>query len=208
MTGLLKRTHLTDEDIAGSTQDFDINMVSKKKKKLKKTKQYNFYDSVPDINTKNFNDWPADIKAYFTRIFSYKKCTNDSTDDVLKEETWCLPPQAHLYKSFYQYSILKKWSRELNEVKSRLNSYPILFWSSHTSKTEPCNRIVKEFKNCEGYDVVTISWIKLQEILYTYPELCPRLGRFNSLHLCEAPGSFIASLNHYLQNNYLTDQVF
>lgn len=191
------------------TPDLDGDTILKKRRrsKPKRTQRLYFYRSIPDPNTSNFQSWPDDIREYFIRIYSYKKPSSDNANGFTEQETWSLPSTKHLYTAFYQYPILKRWSRELYDVKSRLSTYPMVAWSSHTNKTEPCKEIAKTLKTGEGYDVVTISWIKLQEILYTYPELCPPTGRFNSLHLCEAPGSFIASLSHYLHNNYPKDQV-
>lgn len=166
-----------------------------------------FFRSNFNFEIKHFEDCPKDISEYFTQIYSYKKYGSDCNGDVSQDETWYIPSSEHLYQSSYDFPTLKELSRELNKVKSRLNILPAISWGYHTRNTEPCKEIAKTLKTGEGYDVVTISWIKLQEILYTYPELCPPTGRFNSLHLCEAPGSFIASLSHYLHNNYPKDQV-
>lgn len=43
------------------------------------------------------------------------------------------------------------------------------------------------------------GWTKLHEILWSFINVVPESQlKFNSVHLCEAPGAFVASLNHFL----------
>ena len=45
------------------------------------------------------------------------------------------------------------------------------------------------------------AWSKLQEILWTFKVVPETAIKFNSVHLCEAPGAFVASLNHFLKTH-------
>ena len=47
-------------------------------------------------------------------------------------------------------------------------------------------------------EMVTNAWIKMYEMLNIFPEIIPNNKRIKSFHLCEAPGAFVAALNHYL----------
>ena len=46
----------------------------------------------------------------------------------------------------------------------------------------------------------TQAWCKFHEVLGTYPSIAELSAarELNTVHLCEAPGAFIASLNHFL----------
>lgn len=44
------------------------------------------------------------------------------------------------------------------------------------------------------------AWAKMQEMLWTF-KVVPETVKFNSVHLCEAPGAFISCLNHYLKTH-------
>lgn len=51
-------------------------------------------------------------------------------------------------------------------------------------------------------ELCTQAWCKFHEVLGTFPKLT-HVGSnrlLHTLHLCEAPGAFIASLNHFLSN--------
>jgi len=49
-------------------------------------------------------------------------------------------------------------------------------------------------------EVCTQAWCKFHEVLGTFPAITQlsATGDLNSVHLCEAPGAFITSLNHFL----------
>lgn len=43
------------------------------------------------------------------------------------------------------------------------------------------------------------GWTKMHEILWMFKNVVPESDlKLMSVHLCEAPGSFVASLNHFL----------
>jgi hypothetical protein len=51
------------------------------------------------------------------------------------------------------------------------------------------------------------AWLKFYEILSEYRCLETNTQKLTSLHLCEAPGGFITSLNHYISLNYSKEEV-
>ena len=91
----------------------------------------------------------------------------------------------------------------LNEVKSRLNSIDIESWRKHTSLMHKCGFVVSYLRNQAKGELVTQAWAKFFTILNSFnifPDLTP--CPFMTVHLCEAPGAFVTSLNHYLKNKY------
>ena len=51
------------------------------------------------------------------------------------------------------------------------------------------------------------AWLKFYEIISEYKCLETKTPKLTSLHLCEAPGGFVTSLNHYISLNYSKDEV-
>ena len=45
------------------------------------------------------------------------------------------------------------------------------------------------------------NWTKLHEILWSFDVVPKTAVKYNSVHLCEAPGAFVASLNHFLKTH-------
>ena len=60
--------------------------------------------------------------------------------------------------------------------------------------------LIKKF----NAEMVTNAWIKMYEILNMHKNLIPNKPTIKTFHLCEAPGAFIAALNHYLSNRNQT----
>jgi cap2 methyltransferase len=87
----------------------------------------------------------------------------------------------------------------LNHVKSKLNDYQIEEWSRHTRNRNPAQQIVHHLKNVIQAEFVTQAFAKFFECISAYPMVDNFEDVFQSVHLCEAPGAFITSLNHYLK---------
>uniref|UniRef100_A0A1A9WYW9 Cap-specific mRNA (nucleoside-2'-O-)-methyltransferase 2 n=1 Tax=Glossina brevipalpis TaxID=37001 RepID=A0A1A9WYW9_9MUSC len=115
--------------------------------------------------------------------------------------SFILPTADELFKEFYQFETLKVLKAQLNEVKSRLNDYEIEDWSLHTNRKDPSGEISWRLKNETKPEFVTVAWCKFYECLGRFPQLI-KGPHMNSLHLCEAPGAFIAALNHFLCSRY------
>lgn len=50
---------------------------------------------------------------------------------------------------------------------------------------------------------MTQAWCKLWECVRSYNVVSGNEdGTFRSVHLCEAPGAFVAALNHHLKTNF------
>lgn len=93
----------------------------------------------------------------------------------------------------------------LNEVKERLSSYDLNDWHRHTRTTNPADMVMRRLRSDVKVEFLTQAWCKFYELVYSF-NLLPRDARNNgelrTIHLCEAPGAFVASLNHYLRLNH------
>ncbi|XP_063701137.1 cap-specific mRNA (nucleoside-2'-O-)-methyltransferase 2 [Culicoides brevitarsis] len=130
------------------------------------------------------------IHLQFNKIFHFEASSEEKHLPELKS-----------VKTSYEMPEFKSMKDELNKVKSKLNELSIEIWSEHTRNMNPAGEIVWRVKNDTKGEFVTQAWCKMYECLCTF-ELVPKnVKNFNSLHLCEAPGAFVTSLNHYLQLN-------
>nr|CAB3231951.1 cap-specific mRNA (nucleoside-2'-O-)-methyltransferase 2-like [Phallusia mammillata] len=129
----------------------------------------------------------------FTKIFNYDKTGND----------WDLPEPATLFSCAKQdVNSLIQLKSSLNKVKSSLNGYDIKEWNKHTNYVNPAGRILQTVRKRFEPELPTQAWCKFYEILSHYlviPFQCDT--KFNAVHLCEAPGGFICSLNHFLKSH-------
>ena len=90
---------------------------------------------------------------------------------------------------------------ELNNLKSQLSDKEIRQWHQHTSATHRSGLVMQHLRSQLHVELCTQAWCKFHEIISKYP-IIPKSeesSRFTSVHLCEAPGAFVTSLNHYLK---------
>ncbi|CAG7732290.1 unnamed protein product [Allacma fusca] len=129
-----------------------------------------------------------------------------------KEEKFVLPP-THSYFTApmwmpHQMQILKD---DLTMVKSSLNGFRVDEWHLHTRNMNPLSSVIKNIRESVTHEFCTVAWCKLFEILSCHqaiPKSVEEAGHqlneieLGSVHLCEAPGAFVAALNHYLKTRY------
>ncbi len=77
-------------------------------------------------------------------------------------------------------------------------------WHRHTSLTNHAGGIFDRVKHVVNPELLTQAWLKFYECLVQFDlvsnDYVPLSNLvFKSVHLCEAPGAFITSLNHYLK---------
>jgi len=131
--------------------------------------------------------------------------------DILQQQfhkrfsfTPCDPPRAengkNVFKSDYWSDYkLQSMKQRLNETKSQLNNLPLDKWHKHTRKLNPAATVSQMVKKSSNPELLTQAWLKFHECYHVFdlgPK--PEQKEFNSVHLCEAPGAFITSLNHAL----------
>ena len=123
-----------------------------------------------------------------------------------KNDKYSLPEATTVFsKPPFAIDPLIAIKNSLNATKNLLNSKDIEKWRRHTSKTNPCGLVVKHLREAVKPELCTQAWVKFYEILSScnvIPKKCIENENLTSLHLCEAPGAFIASLNHYIKSNF------
>ncbi|KAM6325099.1 cap-specific mRNA (nucleoside-2'-O-)-methyltransferase 2 isoform 2-T3 [Podargus strigoides] len=140
----------------------------------------------------------SEIEALFAKKFTFTKPVNNE---------WQLPDPSDAFtcdhKEFHSLLALKD---SMNEVKNQLSDKNLVEWHQHTSFTNKAGKIIPHVKKSVNAELCTQAWCKFHEILCSFPLLPEEAlqdGELNSVHLCEAPGAFIASLNHYLKSHHV-----
>ncbi|XP_027751503.1 cap-specific mRNA (nucleoside-2'-O-)-methyltransferase 2 [Empidonax traillii] len=143
----------------------------------------------------------SEIEKLFTKKFTYTEPVNSE---------WKLPDPSSVFtcdhKEFHSLLALKD---SMNEVKNQLSDKNLEDWHRHTSFTNKAGKIISHVRKSVNAELCTQAWCKFHEILGTFPllpEEALQEGELNSVHLCEAPGAFIASLNHYLKSHHVPCQ--
>lgn len=128
----------------------------------------------------------------FEKKFSFESSpsqTSINSEQLFIEPIWNLHETQHICAEF-------------EKVRTRLNDKNIKKWGFHTSKSDLSLDVVRKFRKIE-VELRFRTWLKLTEILYSYPVL--DLDEFeeevNAGFLCEAPGCFITATNHYVKLN-------
>ncbi|XP_072135202.1 cap-specific mRNA (nucleoside-2'-O-)-methyltransferase 2 [Mobula birostris] len=138
-----------------------------------------------------------DIEKLFNKKFSFQK--PEGSQWVLPEAHDAPSGQLQLSKELESLKV------SLNRVKDQLGDKDLEKWHPHTRSTNWAGRIISRVRQSVNAELCTQAWCKFYEVLGTFPvlpEAACQDGKLNSVHLCEAPGAFITSLNHYLCNNY------
>ncbi|CAF4838009.1 unnamed protein product [Pieris macdunnoughi] len=118
---------------------------------------------------------------------------------------WKLPEQESWFSApSWKVAGLETLKSRLNFHKSQLNDFSIEEWSSHTRRRNPAGEVSWKVRCLVNPEFLTQAWTKFYECACTYsiiPLEATEEKKMVSLHLCEAPGAFITSLNHFLKQH-------
>lgn len=118
------------------------------------------------------------------------------------DHQWKVPDPLQIFHDpRYTLHKLQDIKESLNNVKSKLNEKELTSWQRHTKFTNRSATIIPSIRTQYSPDLCTQGWTKLHEILTSYNIVPDSMIRLNSVHLCEIPGGFITSLNHYLKTH-------
>ncbi|NXO23948.1 CMTR2 methyltransferase, partial [Cisticola juncidis] len=140
----------------------------------------------------------SETEKLFTKKFTYTKPVNNE---------WKLPDPSNAFTCDHvEFHSLLALKDSMNEVKNQLSDKNLEDWHRHTSFTNKAGKIISHVKKSVNAELCTQAWCKFHEILCSFPLLPEEAlqdGELNSVHLCEAPGAFIASLNHFLKSHHV-----
>ncbi|XP_020516848.2 cap-specific mRNA (nucleoside-2'-O-)-methyltransferase 2 [Labrus bergylta] len=141
-------------------------------------------------------DTQTEILSLFKKVRTYVKPSS---------EEWCIPdPNAALRHSAEEHCRLQDLKVLLNDVKNQLSDKNVQVWHQHTNSTNRAGKVIATVRSAANAEICTQAWCKFYEILGTFdllPEEALQNGELNTVHLCEAPGAFITSLNHYIKTS-------
>ena len=126
---------------------------------------------------------------------------------IANNERYLLPEPTAMFKhSLWKIDKLQMLKAELNGAKNCLNSYNLDEWQSHTKRRNSAKDVMTRLRKEVQPELLTQAWSKFYEIASSFPlvplsRIADNDRRFKSVHLCEAPGAFVTSLNHWLKTN-------
>ncbi|XP_064602551.1 cap-specific mRNA (nucleoside-2'-O-)-methyltransferase 2-like [Liolophura sinensis] len=95
---------------------------------------------------------------------------------------------------------LGQFKTDLNNLKDKLSDKDIRQWHEHTNFTNLAGGVIQACKQRFRPELCTQAWCKFYEIVSVFPLVCLQKETLVSVHLCEAPGAFVTSFNHYLSS--------
>ncbi|XP_050357345.1 cap-specific mRNA (nucleoside-2'-O-)-methyltransferase 2 [Nymphalis io] len=141
------------------------------------------------------DDFDDELNDLFNKKYQFRFNSEWKLPD---RESWFSAPP-------WKVKALESQKSRLNFHKSQLNDFSIEEWSSHTRRRNPAGEVGWKIRCLVNPEFLTQAWTKFYECACTYnvvPKEASASKRMVSLHLCEAPGAFITSLNHYLKLNH------
>lgn len=154
-------------------------------------------DDPPDTKYRKTYNASDEVVEQVRDLFLKKFQFHEESSHV-----WKLPDPSQIFQDpHYSFRKLLEIKHNLNDIKSKLNDKEIISWHRHTKFTNRAANIIPAVRNEFSPDLCTQGWTKLHEILTFFNIVPDSMVRLNSLHLCEAPGAFVTSLNQYLKTH-------
>lgn len=141
----------------------------------------------------------TEISDLFHKVKTYVKPSSGE---------WCFPDLiVALRHSVEEHARLQALKASLNAVKNQLSDKNVQVWHQHTNFTNRAGKVMAAVRSAANAEICTQAWCKFFEILRTFnllPDETLQNGELNTIHLCEAPGAFIAALNHHIKTSEST----
>lgn len=92
---------------------------------------------------------------------------------------------------------------QLNQVCLELEDKDRQEWARHTNQMEESSWILPTVRDTIDPELLTRAWLKMRELLGKFNLLANlQPGQdVNGLFLCEAPGAFVTSINHWIKEH-------
>ena len=148
------------------------------------------------VNTNTMED---ECEKLFHKLYNFPSCTEPCVH---------IKPECIFQGHHWEIPKLVKLRDKLNETKCLLSDMDIKLWRQHTQFTNKAGAVQNLVKRTIHPELCTQAWCKFCEILVTF-NLVETIAKRKSsgeeatlfsVHLCEAPGAFVTSLNHRLRS--------
>ncbi|XP_033120882.1 cap-specific mRNA (nucleoside-2'-O-)-methyltransferase 2-like [Anneissia japonica] len=155
---------------------------------------------------RRYNHHPSPSKLFTDHVKSTASDQFEKRFSFPEESSWILPEPSTMFVEGQAQDIksdLHQMKIELNDVKNSLSDKEIRQWHSHTTSLHCGGKTIQHLRWHYCVELCTQAWCKFHEILTFYPIIpttAQTSGTLNSVHLCEAPGAFITSLNHFCKS--------
>ncbi|GLI69497.1 hypothetical protein VaNZ11_014131 [Volvox africanus] len=100
---------------------------------------------------------------------------------------------------------------QLNQTKNSLNDWDRRRWERAAADANPADQVRAMLRNVYHVELGTVAWAKMYETIWQcdmMPPSSPAVPnrergspKVVSVHLCEAPGAFIAATNHFVKTH-------
>ncbi|XP_033732566.1 cap-specific mRNA (nucleoside-2'-O-)-methyltransferase 2-like [Pecten maximus] len=131
------------------------------------------------------------VEKLFQKKFSYSPNSNKTIYEMPSLSIACECDE-------WQIEETQQMKMTLNAVKDKLSDKDISSWHGHTGQMNLAGTVISELRENFKPELCTQAWCKFYEIVSTFKLIDFDIPEVNSVHLCEAPGAFITSLNHFL----------
>ncbi len=185
------------------------------------------YDNPKENTNKNLDDWHKSYDLMQIKHLTYDFDNSFKIENISTcANKYTLRPinPLGLYNMTFYKKLIQKRS-ELNYFKRVMDTKPsqiflnnrryidsaeLITWEELTSSVDMSKFLKNVLRTEYNAEMVTNAWIKMYEMLNMFPDIIKPSqnaitdsnSSFKSFHLCEAPGAFICSLNHYLSTIY------
>ena len=170
------------------------------------------------LQISNLTDNFENKSVYHTiKFVKSTSTTNSTTNPTTNPTTLAIKPilPYELFKQPFYKKLIEKRA-ELNYFKRIMDTKPsqiftnrfnfnnknsyLLSWEQLTNKIDEFRNLKFILRQQYNAEMVTNAWIKMYEMINMFSNLIPIDKKIKTFHLCEAPGAFISSLNHFLSN--------
>ncbi|GLC36263.1 cap2 mRNA methylation [Pleodorina starrii] len=153
---------------------------------------------------------PMDLEKYNVHM---AKAMEMMKRTVVIETSGCKLPELREFFSGGEWELPDLASNRdgLNETKNRLDEWDRRRWENAASTANPADQVRAKLRSEYRVELGTIAWAKMYETIWQcdmMPRNSPAVeyrerGKAGvvSVHLCEAPGAFIAATNHFVHTH-------
>lgn len=179
--------------------NYESEMTEEYKKQIKK-----WINNIINIDKikGDIGEWHKMNNLYQIKDLKEDKNDNKPLEIIINDDKGIKGEEINKVKLNYYKRVMDTKPNTLFSNKCIKNN-TLMTWEELTNLTNSTYKELKYIiKKKYNGEIITNAWIKMYEMLSLH-DLIPDNNKIKTFHICEAPGAFISSLNHYLE---LTNQ--